>query len=145
MYRISPANSIQMCQYIPVNFQTEKEMLVTPFPFTALGKILHILYICFTNRKDKKAKIKKQLLWAQYFTVNIKEQVCLKPIYNSFSDISPYISMYKSVVCIFFSDSVIHIYLFFFRFFSSNGYYKILNIVACAIQQVFVLYLFYIQ
>ena len=34
------------------------------------------------------------------------------------------------------SDSVIHIciYLFFFRFFSIMGYYKILNTVPCAIQ-----------
>ena len=31
------------------------------------------------------------------------------------------------------SDSVIHIYLFFFRFFSIIGYYRILNIVPCAI------------
>ena len=36
------------------------------------------------------------------------------------------------------SDSVIHIhidiYIFFFRFFSIIGYYKILNKVLCAIQ-----------
>ena len=36
------------------------------------------------------------------------------------------------------NDSVIHIYMyiyiFFFRFFSIIGYYKILNIVPCAIQ-----------
>ena len=34
------------------------------------------------------------------------------------------------------SDSVIHIciYLFFFRFFSIKGYYKILNTVPCSIQ-----------
>ena len=34
------------------------------------------------------------------------------------------------------SDSVIHLYmyLFFFRLFSIIGYYKILNIVPCAIQ-----------
>ena len=34
------------------------------------------------------------------------------------------------------SDSTIqiHIYLFFFRFFSIIGYYKILNIVPCAIE-----------
>ena len=32
------------------------------------------------------------------------------------------------------SDSVIHIYLSFIRFFSIIGYYKILNIVPCAIQ-----------
>ena len=33
----------------------------------------------------------------------------------------------------------------FFRFFSIIGFYKILNIVPCAIQQVLVVYLFYIQ
>ena len=45
------------------------------------------------------------------------------------------------------SDSVIHIhlYLFFFRFFSIIGCYKILSIVPCAIQQVLIGYLFYIQ
>ena len=49
------------------------------------------------------------------------------------------------------NDSVIHIYVasqlarFFFRFFSIIGYYKILSIVSCAIQQVLYVYLFYIQ
>ena len=38
----------------------------------------------------------------------------------------------------------IYAYIFFFRFFSIIGYYKILNIVPCAIQQVLVVYLFYI-
>ena len=37
----------------------------------------------------------------------------------------------------------IYIYIYFFRFFSTVGYYKILNIVPYAIQ-VFVVYLFYI-
>ena len=32
------------------------------------------------------------------------------------------------------SDSVIHMYIFFFRFFSIIDYYKILNIVPCAVQ-----------
>ena len=43
------------------------------------------------------------------------------------------------------SDSVIYIsiYISFFRFFSLIGYYKILSIVPCAIQQVLVVYLFY--
>ena len=36
-------------------------------------------------------------------------------------------------------------YIFFFRFFSIIGYYKILNIVPCAVCQVLVGYLFYIQ
>ena len=35
-------------------------------------------------------------------------------------------------------------YLFFFRFFSIVVYYKILNIVPCAIQYGIVVYLFYI-
>ena len=42
------------------------------------------------------------------------------------------------------SDSFIQAYLFFFRFFSLIGYYKILSIVPCAIQYVFVSYLFYV-
>ena len=37
------------------------------------------------------------------------------------------------------------IYIFFFRLLSIIGYHKILNIVPCAIQQVLVVYLFYIQ
>ena len=43
------------------------------------------------------------------------------------------------------SDSAMHmyIYIFFFRFFSIMGYYKMLNIVPCAIQQDLV-YLFYV-
>ena len=46
-------------------------------------------------------------------------------------------------------DSVIYIqkrkiYIFLFRFFSLIGYYKILSIVPCAIQQVLVGYLLYI-
>ena len=43
------------------------------------------------------------------------------------------------------SDSYIYIYISFFRFFSIRGYYKIFNIVPCAIQQVLAVYLFYIQ
>ena len=50
------------------------------------------------------------------------------------------------------SDSVLYIlyiyicvYIFFFRFFSIIGYYKILNIVPCAMQQDLVIYLFHIQ
>ena len=45
------------------------------------------------------------------------------------------------------SDSVIHIriYLFFFKFFSSIGYYKIVNIVPFAVQLALVIYLFYRQ
>ena len=44
------------------------------------------------------------------------------------------------------SDSVTHTHIpIFFRFFSLIGYYKILSIVACAIQQILVGYLFYIQ
>ena len=39
----------------------------------------------------------------------------------------------------------LYIYIFFFRSFSIIGYYKILNIVPCAIQQVLVVYLFYVQ
>ena len=42
------------------------------------------------------------------------------------------------------SDSVTHTYMFFFRFFSVIGYYKIWSIVSCAIRQVLV-YVFYIQ
>ena len=38
-----------------------------------------------------------------------------------------------------------NIYIFFSRFFSLIGYYKILGIVPCAIQQVLVVHLFYIQ
>ena len=41
------------------------------------------------------------------------------------------------------SDSVIHI--FFFRFFSHVGYYRILSIVPCAVQQVLIVYLFYLS
>ena len=37
------------------------------------------------------------------------------------------------------------IYIFFFRFFSIIGYYKVQNMVPCAIQQALVIYLFYIQ
>ena len=39
----------------------------------------------------------------------------------------------------------IYIYPFFFRYFSHIGYYRILSRVPCAIQQVLVDYLFYIQ
>ena len=42
------------------------------------------------------------------------------------------------------SDSVIHIYTLFFIFFSIIVYYRILNIVPCAIQQDLVVYPFYI-
>ena len=38
----------------------------------------------------------------------------------------------------------IHIYSFFFRFFSRIGYYRVLSRVPCAIQYVVVVYLFYI-
>ena len=36
----------------------------------------------------------------------------------------------------------VYIYIFFFRFFSIIGYYKILNIVPCARQEGLVAYLF---
>ena len=39
----------------------------------------------------------------------------------------------------------IYIYLFFFRFFSFVGYYKILSIFSCAVQQILRVYVFYIQ
>ena len=42
-------------------------------------------------------------------------------------------------------QSYIHIYPFFFRFFSHIGYYRILSRVPCALQQVLVDYLFYTQ
>ena len=38
----------------------------------------------------------------------------------------------------------IYIYPFFFRFFSHISYYRILNRVPCAVQEVLVYYLFYI-
>ena len=37
-----------------------------------------------------------------------------------------------------------HTYILFFRFFSIIGYYKILNIVPCVIQEVLVVHVFYI-
>ena len=41
------------------------------------------------------------------------------------------------------SDSVLHKHTsIYFRFFSLTGYYKVLSIVLCAIQQIFVGYLF---
>ena len=39
----------------------------------------------------------------------------------------------------------IYIYLLFFRFYSHIGHYRVLSRVACAIQQVLISYLFYIQ
>ena len=36
-------------------------------------------------------------------------------------------------------------YVFFFKFFSIIGYYKLLDIIPCAIQQDLVFYLFYIE
>ena len=42
------------------------------------------------------------------------------------------------------SDSVIHIHTFFFMFFSIMIYYRILNIVHCALQSDLVIYTFYI-
>ena len=39
----------------------------------------------------------------------------------------------------------LYVYMFFLRFFSIIGYYKILSIVPCAKQQVLVVYLFYRQ
>ena len=43
------------------------------------------------------------------------------------------------------SESVIYIYPLFFRFFSHIGDYRVLSRVPCAIQQVLISYLFYIQ
>ena len=44
------------------------------------------------------------------------------------------------------SDSVMHIYMYIhFHILSLIGYYKIFDIVSCAIQQVLTVYLFYIQ
>ena len=38
-----------------------------------------------------------------------------------------------------------YVYIFFFRFFSIIYYYRILNIVSCIIQNLLVVYLFYIE
>ena len=43
------------------------------------------------------------------------------------------------------SESVIHISTLFFRFFSHIDHYRVLSRVPCAIQQVLISYLFYIQ
>ena len=48
--------------------------------------------------------------------------------------------MYRKVIQLY-----IYIYLFFFRFFSHICYYKVLSRFPCAVQQVFVDYLFYMQ
>ena len=57
-----------------------------------------------------------------------------------------YFQVYSKVIQIYLYISIyLYLYLFFFRFFSIIGYYKILNIVSCAIQLVLVVYLFYIQ
>ena len=42
------------------------------------------------------------------------------------------------------SDSVIHIHVSFFRFFSHRGYYRVLSRIPCVIQEVLVDYLFYV-
>ena len=97
---------------------------------------------------------------------NMKKNIYIKEIYLA-KETSVYVEDYcKSLFFFFFlfllielwliynvvldsgvqqSDSVIFIYIFFFRFFSIIGYYKILNIVPCAIQYrwVLVVYLFY--
>ena len=46
--------------------------------------------------------------------------------------------MYSKVIQLY-----MYVYIFFFRVFSIIGYYKILNIVPCAIKKVLVVYLFY--
>ena len=48
--------------------------------------------------------------------------------------------VYRKVILLY-----IYIYSFFFRFLTHVGYYRILSRVPCAIQQVLVGYLFYIQ
>ena len=41
------------------------------------------------------------------------------------------------------SDSAIHLYLLFFRFFSITSYYKMLDLVPCATQEGLVVYFMY--
>ena len=57
-------------------------------------------------------------------------------IFNFYSFIEVY--LIYSISSIQPSDSVICMYVSFFRFFSSIGYYKTLNLVPCAIQQILV-------
>ena len=47
---------------------------------------------------------------------------------------SKVIQLYMCVYIYIYIYTHTHIYIFFFRFFSIIGYYKILNIVPCAIQ-----------
>ena len=55
---------------------------------------------------------------------------------------SPQLCVYIYIYIYTYIYIYIYVYIYFFRFFS--GYYKILNLVSCAIQLVPVVYLFYI-
>ena len=43
------------------------------------------------------------------------------------------------------SDSVIHVCVYIVKFFSLLGYYRISNIVPCAIQQVLIIYFMFVS
>ena len=58
-------------------------------------------------------------------------------MYSKVGHIYTYILIYNLKI-----NTYTHIYLFVFRFFSIISYYKILDIVPCAIQEVLVVYLF---
>ena len=86
-------------------------------------------------------------------SMSIPISICISISAYLYIYISIYIpvSIYVSMsLCLYVSIYHLSIYLSmyiysFFRFFSLIGYYKILDIIPCAIQQVLVVYLIYIQ
>ena len=86
----------------------------------------------------------------------INEPLSASSVFNFPSLFIFFFNFYWSIVdlqcCVSFcctaSESVIHVHIYihyFFRFFFHIGHYRVLSRVPCAIQQVVISYLFYIQ
>ena len=90
----------------------------------------------------KKFFIEVQLIYIVVLVSGVQQSDSVIHI-HTYIYIYIYIHIYIHIyICVYI---YVYIYIFFFRFFSLVGYYKMLSIVPCAIQQIYVGYLFYIQ
>lgn len=64
------ANSIQMSCCSPVNFQTEKEMLVTPLSPSAHSRTFHRLHMCLACR-EKQISANSSIIFVSYIDIHI--------------------------------------------------------------------------
>ena len=102
-----------------------------------LVKKINFLY-CHCSFKILYLKMGTLLhVWNDYCTHFLLQHVFLIEVYSWFRMLR-WFQVYRKVI-----QFYTYMYIFFFRFFSIIGYYRILSIVPCAIQWVLVVYFIY--